>query len=63
MPAVDSPAAGGIDHDHLEALLGGLADSRRCVGVDITIFDPDLDPDGLLAHELTDTLVAGLARA
>jgi arginase len=63
MPAVDSPASGGIDHDHLEALLEGLAGSRRCVGVDITIFDPDLDPDGLLAQELTDTLVAGLPRA
>ena len=27
----------------------------------LTIFDPDLDPDGRLAAELTDTVVSGLA--
>lgn len=30
------------------------------VGMDLTVFDPDLDPDGILAVALTDTLVAGL---
>jgi hypothetical protein len=28
--------------------------------VEVTVFDPDLDPDGRLAHELTDTLVTAL---
>jgi hypothetical protein len=31
-----------------------------CVGFDVGIFDPDLDPDGVYAAELTDTLVASL---
>jgi arginase len=30
------------------------------MGAQLTIFDPDLDPDGRLAAELTDTVVAGL---
>ncbi|NIK58051.1 arginase family protein [Kribbella shirazensis] len=60
MPAVDSPDPGGIDHDQLRALLRPLLASPKCVGVDIGIFDPDLDPDGSYATELTDTLVAAL---
>jgi arginase len=61
MPAVDSPDPGGIDHDQLRALLQPLLASPQCVGVDIGIFDPDLDPDGTYATELTDTLVAALS--
>ncbi|MGW6197838.1 arginase family protein [Kribbella sp. NPDC055110] len=61
MPAVDSPDPGGIDHDQLRALLRPLLASPKCVGFDIGIFDPDLDPDGTYATELTDTLVAALS--
>ena len=61
MPAVDSPDPGGIGHDELAALLAPLAASPGCMGVEVTVFDPDLDPDGRLAHELADTLVAGMA--
>ncbi|MET9274595.1 arginase family protein [Kribbella sp. NPDC003557] len=61
MPAVDSPDPGGIDHDQLRALLGPLLASPKCVGFDIGIFDPDLDPDGRYAAELTDSLVAALS--
>ncbi|MFC0628416.1 arginase family protein [Kribbella deserti] len=60
MPAVDSPDPGGIDHDELIALLQPLIRSPKCAGIDIGIFDPDLDPDGTLAAELTTTLVAAL---
>jgi arginase len=60
MPAVDSPDPGGIDHDALRALLAGLVGSRQCVGLEVTVFDPDLDPDGLLAADLADTLVGGV---
>ncbi|MDX6283474.1 MAG: arginase [Kribbellaceae bacterium] len=60
MPAVDSPAPGGLQHDHLCALLKPILASPKCVGFDIGIFDPDLDPDGRYAAELTDTLVAAL---
>jgi arginase len=60
MPAVDSPDPGGIDHAQLQALLRPLLASRKCVGIDIGIYDPDLDPDQTYAAELTDTLVAAL---
>jgi arginase len=60
MPAVDSPDPGGIDHSQLQALLRPLLASPACMGIDIGIFDPDLDPDGVYAAELTDTLVASL---
>ncbi|HEU4945622.1 MAG TPA: arginase family protein [Kribbella sp.] len=60
MPAVDSPDPGGLDHAQLRELLRPILASPKCAGVDIGIFDPDLDPDGRLAAELTDTLVAVL---
>jgi arginase len=60
MPAVDSPDPGGLQHDHLRALLKPILASPNCVGFNIGIFDPDLDPDGRYAAELTDTLVAVL---
>ncbi|MDQ3787611.1 MAG: arginase family protein [Actinomycetota bacterium] len=63
MPAVDSPDPGGLDHDELVTILAAVAASPRCVGLDVTVFDPDLDPDGGLAHDLTETLVTTLARA
>jgi arginase len=60
MPAVDSPDPGGIDHGQLQALLRPLLASPKCVGIDVGIFDPDLDLDGRYAAELTNTLVAAL---
>jgi arginase len=61
MPAVDSPDPGGINHEQLRALLRPLLASPKCAGIDVGIFDPDLDPDGIYATELTDTLVAALS--
>jgi arginase len=60
MPAVDTPGPGGLAHAELVELLAPLAASPRCRGVEVVVFDPDLDPDGRLAGELTDTLVAAL---
>lgn len=60
MPAVDSPDPGGLQHDELIALLAPLLSAPGCAGFQVTIFDPDLDPDGRLARELTDTLIASL---
>ena len=60
MPAVDSPDPGGIGHLELRALLAGLVGSRRCIGLEVTVFDPDLDPGGFLAAELAETLIAGV---
>lgn len=61
MPAVDAPDAGGIAFPELELLLAGLVDSPHCLGMELTVFDPDYDPDGAYAAEIVSTLVAGLA--
>jgi arginase len=61
MPAVDAPEPGGLTHEELAALLRALTASELARGMQLTIFDPDLDPDGRLAAELTATVVAGLA--
>lgn len=60
MPAVDSPDPGGIRHDELLAVLAGLVASSHCVGLEVTVFDPDLDPDARLADELADTVVSAV---
>ncbi len=54
MPAVDSPGSPGIDPDDLAAILGALAADPRCTGMNMTIFDPDLDPHGTLARFLVE---------
>jgi arginase len=61
MPAVDSPEPGGLTHQELAALLRGLTAAGLASGVQLTIFDPELDTDGHLAAELAATVVAGLA--
>ena len=61
MPAVDSPEPGGLTHQELAALLRALTAAELATGMQLTIFDPDLDPDGHLAGELAATVVAGLA--
>ncbi|MFI6264687.1 arginase family protein [Micromonospora sp. NPDC051006] len=61
MPAVDAPDPGGIAFAELEILLAGLVDTPHCLGVELTVFDPDYDPDGTYAAEIVNTVVAGLA--
>ncbi|TRC97197.1 arginase family protein [Mesorhizobium sp. WSM4303] len=56
MPAVDSPGSPGIDPDDLVATLSALVADKRCIGMDMTIFDPDLDPTGDLARLLVSLL-------
>lgn len=59
LPAVDSPAPGGLSADELTELLAALA--PRATGAHVTVFDPDLDPDGVYAALLTEVIVNGLA--
>lgn len=61
MPAVDSPGSPGLDENEAAALLRGFVASPRCIGIDVTIFDPDLDPDGAYAGLIVRLLQAGLA--
>ena len=57
MPAVDSQQPDGLSYDELEALLRPVIDSGRVVGMDVTIYDPDRDPDGVAGRGLVDCLV------
>lgn len=61
MPAVDTADPGGISHSELELLIRGLVGSADCLGLDVTVFDPDFDPDGEYARDVVQTLVSGLA--
>ncbi|MET0233145.1 MAG: arginase family protein [Kibdelosporangium sp.] len=58
MPAADAPDPGGLRYSELLELLRPLLADERCAGFHATIYDPDLDPDGRYAAELTDALVA-----
>ena len=59
--AVDSPAPGGLAYDELTALLRALL-AGDAIGLQVTVFDPSLDPDGSTASDLTDCLVRTFAR-
>ena len=61
MPAVDSQQPDGLSYDELESLLRPVIDSGRVVGMDVTIYDPDRDPDGTAGRALVDGLVRLLA--
>lgn len=50
MPAVDSPLAGGPDFARLAKLLVPLTRHPKALGMELTIYDPTLDP-GLVAGE------------
>jgi arginase len=60
MPAADAPDPGGLDYPQLVQLLRPLVTDPACVGIEVTIYDPDLDPDGRYAAALADTLVQAL---
>jgi arginase len=63
MPAVDSPEPpGGLTYPELIELLGILLRSPYAAGMEITVFDPELDPDGHLAEELTAAIVRALGK-
>jgi arginase len=46
MSAVDSPEPGGMTPQELSTLLEAALNSQRCIGMEITIYDPTLDPSG-----------------
>ncbi len=58
LPAVDSPDPGGLSPERLVELLVALAPAAT--GAQVTVFDPDLDPEGKYAALLTEVIVAGL---
>jgi arginase len=52
MPAVDSPGSPGLNLDQLATLIKRLRASARIIGADISVFDPELDPEGRHARAL-----------
>jgi arginase len=60
MPAVDFRMPGGVSFAELGTLLTAACRTGHCVGMDVTIFNPTLDPDGSIARNLVDCLAAAL---
>jgi arginase len=58
MPAVDSPAPGGMSYEELTGLIAALLGSGRAAGMEVTVFDPDLDPGGSIARAFTEAIVS-----
>jgi arginase len=56
LPAVDSPEPGGLGLDELAELLTPLARHPAALGMELTIYDPALDPDRSSAARLTTLL-------
>jgi arginase len=61
MPAVDYRLADGLSWRELTTVLATAVASDRALGLDVTIFNPTLDPDQRIAHALVDALVAALS--
>jgi arginase len=61
MPAVDYRMPGGLSWEELAVILRACAASGRMIGIDITIFNPRLDPGGTIARAFVDALAGGLA--
>jgi arginase len=60
MPAVDSRQPGGLSYDELGAVLRPILDTGRVAGMQVTIYDPDRDPDGVAGRALVDWLASVL---
>jgi len=61
MPAVDYRLNGGLSFYELSELLKIIGASGRTVGMDITIFNPNFDSDGSIAHKLVSSILEGLS--
>jgi arginase len=57
MPAVDSPQPDGLFYPELKELMHALLKSKKIIGMQITIYDADLDPDFVFGKRLVDELV------
>ncbi len=56
MPAVDSPEPDGLLLDDLAGLLAPMVDHPKALGLELTIYDPKLDPDRSCAARLAQVL-------
>jgi len=60
MPAVDYRMPGGLSWDELATVLRTALHESRVLGMEVTIFNPRLDPRGAIARALAETLVRAL---
>lgn len=56
MSAVDCPEEDGPSFNDIAELLTRLLSSPACVGLEVTIYDPDLDPKGKCADRIVECL-------
>jgi arginase len=61
MPAVDYRLPGGFSWAEALSVLTTAMSSGRVAGLEVTIYNPTLDPDGSAGRALTDMLVAALS--
>ena len=57
MPAVDSRTVDGLSYEELAEILTPLLSSKKAVGMEITILDPDLDKEGIYTRAFVSNLV------
>ena len=60
MPAVDYRLPGGLSPTELSAVLRTLVDSGKAVGLEITVFNPALDPNGSIARRFVRSIADGI---
>jgi arginase len=60
MPAVDSPEPNGLSMAELTTVLRMFMKSALPVGIEITIFDPELDPSGDVATRFASCILEGI---
>ena len=60
MPAVDYRQPGGLSADELATILASAMATGRVAGVEVTIYNPALDPAGTAGAALTGALARGL---
>lgn len=61
LAAVDYPQPGGLEWLSLERLTSAALSVPGAVGWDVTIYNPDLDPDGACATRIVDYIAGSLA--
>jgi arginase len=60
MPAVDYRMSDGLDFEELVTVLKAAIGSGRAIGLNVTIFNPNLDPNRIIARNLVNALARGL---
>ena len=63
LPAVDYRQQGGLSWGQLEALTSSILSTGNIIGMDLTIYNPDLDPKGRYARRIVRYLQTVLASA